>query len=461
MPVQTTTSCSESSPTTEKMGPSVNDVTDDPEYAARTIQRVFRGYRTRRELRGLNLAASARRSIESERAHDDDKETSAAQKNWQRAVSVAIQAGRNDEDAASETVPKTNCQPSAHQANRKPTAAKMMDLQYFLEMVDTKHRHGSNLRAYHSIWKRSPSNQNFFYWLDYGDGVNAEAPNCSREQLEKDQVRYLSPEERLNYMVTVDEKGLFRWVKNGELVETNNKKYRDSLQGVVHIDDSAPRFQGNSISIDTTTEGATLGQTLSSSSSMSSDSSSSSSAQSLAPSQTMQSQKSDTGSGKNISTQEDYELNKAVDKFARIRPAALYDHFAAKLSKKEDMWIFVADTQFRIYIGIKEPGGFQHSSFLRGGRIAAAGMLKIRHGQLRSLAPLSGHYRPHVANFRAFHRSLKERGVDLSRVSMSKSYATLAGIEGYVAAKRKVRSVQEKIDDAKQKLQPGAQQDKS
>lgn len=53
-----------------------------------------------------------------------------------------------------------------------------------------------------------------------------------------------------------------------------------------------------------------------------------------------------------------------------------------------DVIMQVADTSFRIYIGIKEPGAFQHSSFLRGGRISAAGMLKIKNGQLRSLAPL-------------------------------------------------------------------------
>ena len=54
----------------------------------------------------------------------------------------------------------------------------------------------------------------------------------------------------------------------------------------------------------------------------------------------------------------------------------------------------VADTSFRIYVGIKSPGAFQHSSFLRGGRIAAAGMLKIREGQLRSLAPLRYDHSP-------------------------------------------------------------------
>lgn len=61
----------------------------------------------------------------------------------------------------------------------------------------------------------------------------------------------------------------------------------------------------------------------------------------------------------------------------------------------------------------------------------------------------SGHYRPHLANFRAFHHSLQERGVDLSRVSISKSYAILAGIEGYTLTKKKLHNVHEKLDTAK------------
>jgi hypothetical protein len=48
----------------------------------------------------------------------------------------------------------------------------------------------------------------------------------------------------------------------------------------------------------------------------------------------------------------------------------------------------VADTSFRLYVGIKAKGAFQHSSFLRGARVAAAGLIKIWNGQLRSLTPL-------------------------------------------------------------------------
>ena len=35
--------------------------------------------------------------------------------------------------------------------------AKMMGLDYFLEMVDHKHRYGSNLRRYHAEWKKADS----------------------------------------------------------------------------------------------------------------------------------------------------------------------------------------------------------------------------------------------------------------------------------------------------------------
>lgn len=87
-------------------------------------------------------------------------------------------------------------------------------------------------------------------------------------------------------------------------------------------------------------------------------------------------------------------------------------------------------------MGIKQSGAFQHSSFLQGGRISAAGLIKIKDGQLRSLSPLSGHYRPPTRNFRAFVHSLKDEGVDMSRVSISKSYAVLLGLEGYMKTKK-------------------------
>jgi hypothetical protein len=93
-----------------------------------------------------------------------------------------------------------------------------------------------------------------------------------------------------------------------------------------------------------------------------------------------------------------------------------------------------------LYIGIKQSGAFQHSSFLHGARISAAGLIKIKDGQLRRLSPLSGHYRPPTKNFRAFVHSLQDNGVDMSRVSISRSYAVLVGLEAYVKTRRKFKN---------------------
>ncbi|GKZ36499.1 hypothetical protein AbraIFM66950_007617 [Aspergillus brasiliensis] len=429
-----------------------DDVIEKRVRAAQTIQRTYRGHRTRRELRGLDLSASTSRwknavkEAEWRQLHrpsapaEDLGSTANARRNWLRAVSVAKRAGGDDDDnletktatASNHTMDSPS--PILHHDLPPGTTAKMMDLQYFLEMVDLKHRHGSNLRIYHLYWKNSPTNQNFFYWLDYGDGSGLDLPQCPREKLERQQVRYLSREERMNYLVEVDEAGKFRWTKNGELVWTDNSRFKDSLRGVVPVEEDAPTFRGN------TDDGSPV--VSESSDSLIEESESESGYSSL----------SDTVDPLGKKEEDDYKATKVGQKLVHVSPGTILKTLKGKSSKKEDMWIFVADTTFRLFVGIKESGAFQHSSFLRGARIAAAGLIRIRNGQLRSLAPLSGHYRPPAANFRAFIHSLQDQGVDMSHVSISKSYAVLAGIEGYTRAKRKVRALQEKVDGAKHRL---------
>lgn len=46
---------------------------------------------------------------------------------------------------------------------------------------------------------------------------------------------------------------------------------------------------------------------------------------------------------------------------------------------------FVADRKNNLDIGIKQPGAFRHSSFPRGSRISAAGLITVKDGQLRIL----------------------------------------------------------------------------
>lgn len=247
-----------------------------------------------------------------------------ARRNWQRAVSVARRAG-GDDDHVSELSPSTEGRSENNTEIASGTMAKMMDLQYFLEMVDLKHRHGSNLRAYHTCWRNSSSNENFFYWLDHGDGKSVEVPQCPRDRLEREQVRYLTREERMNYLVTVDEAGLFRWAKNNEPVWTSTARFKDSLQGVVSIDDDVPQFSGNSATFEL--ESTRL-------SSPSPACSSSSGTESLGSILSHDENKP--------FTDEEYKAAKLMKKVVHASPAAAFKRLLGKSSKKEDMWLFVS-----------------------------------------------------------------------------------------------------------------------
>ena len=305
----------------------------------------------------------------------------------------------------------------------------MMDLPYFLEMVDLKHRYGSNLRAYHAEWKKSDTHENFFQWLDHGEGKEVEIPQCSRARLEKEQVRYLSREERLQYLVDVDEDGRLRWHKNGERLDTT-VEYRDSVEGIVPVNSKVKMFRQDELEALKSKEDA-LHQATAGNETSSTDSISHNTSDSDEPS-------------RRYPDPIGLQKAKGPAKIVHVTPATILNRLL-RTSVKKNTWIFTADTNMNLYVGIKQSGAFQHSSFLHGTRISAAGLIKIKNGQLRSLSPLSGHYRPPAASFRHFITSLKERHVDMSRVSISKSYAVLVGLEAYLGSKQQVKAVGEGV----------------
>lgn len=376
------------------------------------IQRVYRGYRTRRELQGRHLCYTNRwidtlREVQAQQCQSSPtlparSPAAQAHRNWGHAVRVAKLA-RGDSNGRQASPKGIKPNPA--------TISKAMDLQYFLEMMDLKHRHGSNLRKYHEYWKLTDSHENFFYWLDHGAGKDVELPACPRAKLEREQIRYLSREERLNYLVEVDKAGRLRWAKNNELVWTSNARYEDSTDGILPLSSPRPKTKRHS--------SATFP--------------SHSRAQSI------------SSSDLDETLDMDFKSESRVDA-PLSRRRSIIKRLKDKLFDKDDWWIFVADPSYRLYIGIKSRGSFQHSSFLHGGRIAAAGMIKVRDGKLRDLAPLSGHYRPRSVNFHAFVHALQDQGADLSHVSVTKLYATLAGMEGYVGTKRSVIRAREKME---------------
>jgi hypothetical protein len=50
---------------------------------------------------------------------------------------------------------------------------------------------------------------------------------------------------------------------------------------------------------------------------------------------------------------------------------------------KDAKWIFVLSTSKTLYIGLKNKGTFQHSSFLAGGATLSAGRLVVEDGILK------------------------------------------------------------------------------
>jgi len=219
----------------------------------------------------------------------------------------------------------------------------------------------------------------------------------------------------------VNKDGLFCFSKNDQPI-TTSMEFKDSIEGIVPVDDDTPTWR--EVTTGVKPEPSLPGSSTSSLSSIS------------------------TGSQEDSSKYVNTDLHdaKGLAKFNHMSVDAIKDNLLRKTTKKNS-WIFVADTSFRMYIGIKQSGAFQHSSFLRGARVAAAGQIKIKGGQLRKLSPLSGHYAPPLKNFEEFMKSLKEHGADLSRLSLSRSYAVLLGLEGYLGAKQQAKTMQQGVKD--------------
>lgn len=109
--------------------------------------------------------------------------------------------------------------------------SKIMEAQYWLEMVDRKHRYGSNLKHYHAAWDNdTETKDNFFKWLDEGRGKDLDLSECPRERLDSEMITYLSAEQRANYVVDVKD-GLLVWRRNGKPVDTTKNRWRDLGDG--------------------------------------------------------------------------------------------------------------------------------------------------------------------------------------------------------------------------------------
>ncbi|CAE6432773.1 unnamed protein product [Rhizoctonia solani] len=302
--------------------------------------------------------------------------------------------------------------------------SKMLETQHWLELIDGKHRYGSNLKFYHRKWQEENTTENFFKWLDHGEGKNLSLPECSREQLEKERIIYLSREQRLNYLVRIDDQGLLRWARNNELVDTRSNRWKDAGDGRGIIPLTAEEMRGAEISEAPAKHGR-IGFRSNSSDSL-----------------------LNSGEAHYVDTVAKPGDNKFQQTIrSHFTSNGIMERLLRKTVKK-NTWIYVCDMKRNLFIGIKETGAFQHSSFTAGGLISSAGLIKVKMGRIHKLSPLSGHYRTSVDHYRLFLEDLERQGADLEKVQVTKAELTLWGLEHYKRFQKTKQAKQKELTGA-------------
>ncbi|CAG8492232.1 14793_t:CDS:2 [Funneliformis mosseae] len=241
----------------------------------------------------------------------------------------------------------------------------ILDTEHWLEICDEEHRYGSNLKVYHDYWLKTSTPENFFEWLDKGEGKHLNLEARPRELLDHQKVRYLTRKERREFEVTFRD-GMLIYEKSGKPVHTNPT---DQLP-------SDPDSANPNIAVGT---------------------------RSLSipnPTRTPSPAPSSQGS-----------LNLEIeDPEEQITPHTRQGS-TGSTGMKHEKWIYVTDCDGNFYVGQKIKGHFHHSSFLAGGAICAAGGIKVREGKLLEINPNSGHYKPAQHHFKALIERLINEGI--------------------------------------------------
>jgi hypothetical protein len=242
--------------------------------------------------------------------------------------------------------------------------------------------------VYHQHWLASDTCQPFFYWLDFVEVKSVDLPELPRRKLNSAQLHYCTPQERATFAVMVNDHGLLQYAHSQELVHTLSPD-EDAM-----VEDDLAAWQQLQVSV-------------------------------TSKARTPRATEDGTPS---------IEEEEARKEAKRIRNA--------------NKWIFVTSTDGQqLFVAPKVKGNFQHSSFLSGGSVGAAGAIAVHHGQLLKLAPMSGHYTPDLQVFLRFLDLLSKQGVDLSKVLLLNPFPTQDLPNGYTDKYKLVNILLEDHDD--------------
>jgi hypothetical protein len=114
---------------------------------------------------------------------------------------------------------------------------------------------------------------------------------------------------------------------------------------------------------------------------------------------------------------EQYEVN-FVNEDGTMKMVYRDDSYVNTTRSKYGKFLFVMDGEGRIYVAKGEEGKFQHSSFLAGGPVAAAGEVAVYDGKLKFVVDKTGHYKTGQEHLDQFLAELSDRGADVNKITV-------------------------------------------
>lgn len=261
--------------------------------------------------------------------------------------------------------------------------SKQRDLSSWLEAFDSEHRAGKYLSLYHRRWIRLDSNQDFFTWLDAGDGKKLNLPQCSRLDLEFNALVYCDASARQQYeadMIRCNIDGAPRLVlkyKIGGASVNSHPLWADAGESRRDLMPCSPKSGGsNTVG---GCGGAMTEEAVDISEGRSGDGGAS--------------------SGGEVASRLPEGEAETLKYVCQRNNCGHCNHDP----QEGDCYLFLIDHKETLYVNKHIPGRFHFSSFLCGRTGKLAGEITIDHnGVARSITPATGRFKPTMKNLKDF-----------------------------------------------------------